>query len=1168
MERTVYGRFHVHTFDKYTINGNSIEQHCSNVDGWCNPTYTPAKVTLEMSSDEKTYDGKAYAGASMTGGDSGAKLQYRVKGGSDLSDSAPVNVGTYEAVLSWGGQVIAKDFTITAATIDAISLSDYELFYNGSTQSVTLNEVTASGGKLTGLVKDKDYTVSGTMSDVGDPANNTWNTVTVEGKGNYTGTQTANWVIKGHTHIFKCTVTEGKLTVDCKGETACTIPGGTSLEIVCEDKTYDGQPLTATVKDNTTGGYTFGTYTQGGTYTDITWDDASANAGNHTASFKATVGGTEYTISKTFTIARKDISGATVTFSPASSFTYDGTVKTVTPSVTVDGLSATLEKTGTTSTKEINTYPVSVTGTGNFTGTINTSWEIKNVSGAAGTPSVATAGTGSLVAKAEANPLPGYTLEISDSTQLEYKDGVWYAGITYKFPHKYNEVTKGVYSYDTVQYTDFSNGQITIDGVSYTGEDAIAGKDLTSCTLSGTQGNGTFGNADVDFWKDVNYTYLDTITWKVKITEADVRAAVGAGKTELTWTATVGGLIWGSATQGDTDGVQFLELSVKLPVGEKTPKLIDDKGTQHYPDHTHNWTLPQLVGNCVTSECQEAGCPYKAVGVSLQVSGKEYDGTEISASKVVSPAFGTIYPDYAVGEIKYYDASGNEYEYYVYEDGEKSTKFTVPKFTGSYTAKLAVGALTIAVPFEITKPAAGYSDGWEVNNTSASVRYDQWEQARDAAADGDTVYYHGTDRSYASHNFTFGNGKKCSVDFGGKVLTRASFSQDMSIVNDDANGVLTLKNVILRQPRAEVAFGQYGSAHITTSGYIVFGTGVKVENMADKEDNYCTITVKSGWLLVADGLYQCGFSGNALVTGGKFWANDDPTNFVYDRGNTYVVRPIDETIDSTKYTRLVVAHAHHDAYSASANVITATCDAQDHQYCSYGSPTATLNAEDRKETGSAYEGASIVYSGRFPITNTVDDIVYYTADNLPVEPDGVPSLFGAYTATLEIGGATAEKAFAITLNADDPEVTNDVPYENPEGEQMDISVSSEFIAENVDTDGRSTAEIMAELNEDGANGIPKIESYVLGLDPKEATSRPVALPVQTSDADKLTLTVGGIDVKEDAGATVKYSVVTADTPEGLAEATPGEKQDTPTFELDLPTSGVKYYGIRLDLVNP
>ena len=79
----------------------------------------------------------------------------------------------------------SSDFTIT---LDPTSKT-----YNGSKQSVSVSKVTDKNGSSTAdMAANTDYTVSGTEST---SANVGTYTVTVTGKGNYTGSKTATWTI-------------------------------------------------------------------------------------------------------------------------------------------------------------------------------------------------------------------------------------------------------------------------------------------------------------------------------------------------------------------------------------------------------------------------------------------------------------------------------------------------------------------------------------------------------------------------------------------------------------------------------------------------------------------------------------------------------------------------------------------------------------------------------------------------------------------------------------------------------------------------------------------------------------------------------------------------------------------------------------------------------------
>ena len=74
------------------------------------------------------------------------------------------------------------------------------------------------------------------------------------------------------------------------------------------------------------------------------------------------------------------------------------------------------------------------------------------------------------------------------------------------------------------------------------------------------------------------------------------------------------------------------------------------------------------------------------------------------------------------------------------------------------------------------------------------------------------------------------------------------------------------------------------------------------------------------------------------------------------------------------------------------------------------------------------------------------------------------------------------------------------------------------------TAGRTPAQIAAALLENGANGIPKWESYVLGLDARVATARPYADIAAGTAENTVAVSLGGVTVNESAGATVTYRV--------------------------------------------
>ncbi len=108
-------------------------------------------------------------------------------------------------------------------------------------------------------------------------------------------------------------------------------------------------------------------------------NNAKTAAGNYTATVTLGYDMTNYNAPSitdcNWTIAKKSIAGATVTLGPA--LVYNGTEQEQTvEGVKIDGLDATYTVSGNKAT-EVGTYTLTVTGTGNFTGTETKQWQIK-----------------------------------------------------------------------------------------------------------------------------------------------------------------------------------------------------------------------------------------------------------------------------------------------------------------------------------------------------------------------------------------------------------------------------------------------------------------------------------------------------------------------------------------------------------------------------------------------------------------------------------------------------------------------------------------------------------------------------------------------------------------------------------------------------------------------
>lgn len=110
----------------------------------------------------------------------------------------------------------------------------------------------------------------------------------------------------------------------------------------------------------------------------------------------------------------------------------------------------------------------------------------------------------------------------------------------------------------------------------------------------------------------------------------------------------------------------------------------------------------------------------------------------------------------------------------------------------------------------------------------------------------------------------------------------------------------------------------------------------------------------------------------------------------------------------------------------------------------------------------------------------------------------------------------------------------------------------------------SDAEVAAALNNATgvANGLPPIQSYILGLIPTEATSKPVVQSEQNADPAKLVLDLG-LTVNAAAGVPVTFVLKEATEP-GAAD-TEKASNDTGRFEIGLDATGsaLKYYKVDI-----
>ena len=126
---------------------------------------------------------------------------------------------------------------------------------------------------------------------------------------------------------------------------------------------------------------------------------------------------------------------------------------------------------------------------------------------------------------------------------------------------------------------------------------------------------------------------------------------------------------------------------------------------------------------------------------------------------------------------------------------------------------------------------------------------------------------------------------------------------------------------------------------------------------------------------------------------------------------------------------------------------------------------------------------------------------------------------------------------------------------------------TDLAAIGIATVGRTPAQIAADLLENGANGIPKWENYVLGLDATLATALPYANIAAGTTANTVDVSLGGVTINELAGATVTYKVVAvedlADFSNGGTESEATEPDET--VSVSTADSDAKFFRIRITI---
>lgn len=309
-------------------------------------------VTME----DYTYGDKTPAPVPTSTTNGTADVSYRYTGDHYDSDKAPVNAGNYTVTATFKATEIYNEAAATAKftvspkklTDSDVKFSSAEFTYNGEVQKPEL-QTSLTAEDYSAVYSDESSTIVGSY------------TVTVTGKGNYTDTVELSYTIKKANGSGSVTMADYTYGEAAPAPVPTSATNGTGTDQVSYH--YTGDSDTGVHYDS---------------------DKAPTDAGSYTvtASFKETQNATACTATANFTVHPKGLVADNFTLSLAkkpTEFTYNGSEQKPTVLVS-DGCNLVKDTDYTVTYPEASTnagsYKVTVTGQGNYTGTVELSYKI------------------------------------------------------------------------------------------------------------------------------------------------------------------------------------------------------------------------------------------------------------------------------------------------------------------------------------------------------------------------------------------------------------------------------------------------------------------------------------------------------------------------------------------------------------------------------------------------------------------------------------------------------------------------------------------------------------------------------------------------------------------------------------------------------------------------
>ena len=530
------------------------------------------------------YDGTKKDLLGFKGNASGGTMQYRLGDSGEFTTDIPMatDAGTYTVYYMVKGDSTHSDSAVASisAKIDpkdisgVTSVSIVDQPYTGS--AITPDPEVKDGA--TKLVKDTDYTVSSSSKYVGTA------TLTITGKGNYTGTKDANFAItavnQNPTFTTPKDLVKGGHRLDLRdlvrnaqGNVTFAIASGTAAQL-------NGYELTST---GTTGVVTI--------KVSITAKDVNTDGKNEYNEFIKTDAITVNVVDKTTNTTTMKVSQDNIiygeTVSPSVTNKPDGTG---TVSYTYEGREGTSYN-STTAPKNVGEYTVKAkceSSTTIYTAEANFAIQPKSIS--------------------------GMTVTLSD-TSLEYNG-----------------------SAQTVNVTVKDGGTTLVEGTDYTVTGATSGTNVNSYTVT-VNGKGNYAGSVEKTWEITqatpSYTAPTGLTAKYGQTLADVNIGATTGWSWMNSAQSVGDAsttaktFKAKFTPADTTNYKTVEdINVSVTVGKADARTLEDITV----NQKYNVTTEQNKDIGTAGMPADAGALTYAKGTATQTGSVAIDSWAVDAS--------------------------------------------------------------------------------------------------------------------------------------------------------------------------------------------------------------------------------------------------------------------------------------------------------------------------------------------------------------------------------------------------------------------------------------------------------------------------------------------------------------------------------------------------------